>query len=917
MAIGPPHSARVTLGEAPRDEMVIDRVDGLAFDVHRMKNANQLLRTCFTSWIWVVVYGTLYYGELHLQGTLWPYVYRLKLTMYLSIAIMHAAMFTTYCDAVARYSFGRFGTLHVDTMHQIAIFVGAIVASFDDHRLVRLLDYNETYATQIAKSFALTPNRVLPICGGYAPGGRCYLNSMDAANMIFICMHTFVVGLGFSMRPVYFRRIIRLSWAWHALVLTVLGHVSTSNLPVIQNLFFLLCFFFLAHTVLKRQFELMRHSFELYEELKRVASAKDDFIASLSHEMRTPLNGIRGMHQNLMRCRERSQASPNVSPVLKRRAANQQPPIDEALAFHEALRLRNAELEATVQAMYEHTRKAERSSAHLEALVEDTLDVKRFELGNNAPFEHAPLSLPSLVRDCAENVQQMADRKGVLLKHHIDPSVEAAGRCMGDARRLRQVVYNLLTNAIKFTPAGKKVEIRLAARTRYGATTLPLLLTVRDEGVGIAKDDLPLIFLKYIKAGTKYANQGGIDKHSGAGIGLSLVKSIVESYDGSVDVESELGVGSAFRVRLDVPLLTMDTELAEAGGGFKSSTILEEARKALEGCHVLVADDVEMNRDVMCTMLRESLGCTSEEAEDGTEAVAAVRASMKPGGRRFDACFMDIQMHEMSGLEAAAAIRELEASNGNERLRIIALTGFASAEDRERCLVHMDAHMTKPVKLEAMAAKLLRLVTDGREDGVRRKTSPGSIITPTANDSVAANHWEGGTASDITAAAAAAGLGASPCAGVVSPCHSAGSIDSALSANPTFKKTRAIDWAALMSSVCNNKGFALRILTKFDAASHLKDLGGAVEARDAERLSRRAHAIKGVVSLLQASEAMSVCKQLEQEAKDLHTAGEGHDAKAWPQLVELVVDVREQLARVSTDCNALLADEMPTVMPLV
>ena len=318
--------------------------------------------------------------------------------------------------------------------------------------------------------------------------------------------------------------------------------------------------------------------------------------------------------------------------------------------------------------------------------MEDTLDVKRFELGNNAPFEHAP---PRCRRSSA-TAPRMCSRWPTGRGYFSSITSILRSRRRAAAWNTRGGFVRSCTICYErdqvHAGGQKGRDLLLAARTRYGATTLPLLLTVRDEGVGIAKDDLPLIFLKYIKAGTKHANQGGIDKHSGAGIGLSLVKSIVESYDGSVDVESELGVGSAFRSGSTCrsSRWTRSWRRREAGSSRRPSWRRRGRLSRAATCSRRRRRRDEQ-RDVMCTMLRESLGCTSEEAEDGTEAVAAVRASMKPGGRRFDACFMDIQMQEMSGLEAAAAIRELEASNGNERLRIIALTGFASAEDRERC----------------------------------------------------------------------------------------------------------------------------------------------------------------------------------------------------------------------------------------
>jgi len=338
------------------------------------------------------------------------------------------------------------------------------------------------------------------------------------------------------------------------------------------------------------------------------------------------------------------------------------------------------------------------------------------------------------------------------MQMEIDEIVEAAGDCLADSRRLQQVVLNLLTNAIKFTPHGGVVVVGLtlegtaaavaggeAATPSARSPTLPLLLTVRDTGIGIQATDIELVFLKYTKA-THAQREHGVDRLAGAGLGLSICKAIVEQHHGTIGVESVPGEGSTFSVRLELPLAPQRFQASGAvdgpddgAGGLAEYLAGASHGELLSGCRVLVADDVDMNRSLLCSMLVK-IGCVPIEANDGAAALEIV-TQHREAGTALDAVLMDVQMPVMSGLEAAAAIRNAErasqasqvarsgggtpddghggvAGSGREHHRsgcfmpIIAVTGFAGPEERKRCLSVMDDYMTKPVSLGELASML-------------------------------------------------------------------------------------------------------------------------------------------------------------------------------------------------------------------
>ena len=158
------------------------------FDQHRACGAGSLHRKAMIVFmLWFVAFAFLYRGELQMHGTLWPAVYRMKLTLYLCNTLLHGAMWLSFDESKACYRLGSLGALQLDTAQVLQALSVTLTLSLDDHRLVRLLDRNESYASQMAKSFSLNPSRPVPACGGYVPdGGGCYFNNLEASHLVLL-----------------------------------------------------------------------------------------------------------------------------------------------------------------------------------------------------------------------------------------------------------------------------------------------------------------------------------------------------------------------------------------------------------------------------------------------------------------------------------------------------------------------------------------------------------------------------------------------------------------------------------------------------------------------------------------------------------------------------------------------------------
>jgi two-component system, sensor histidine kinase and response regulator len=369
--------------------------------------------------------------------------------------------------------------------------------------------------------------------------------------------------------------------------------------------------------------------------------AKSEFLADLNHEIRTPLSNIVGVSELL--------ADTKLSP--------------EQAEYVTLLR---------------------RSSEALMALVSDVLDLAKIEAGR-LELEATPFALRDLVRAVVDLLAQVAARKGLTLAAEVAPDVPA--RVVGDSHRVRQVLINLINNAVKFTEQG-------GVRVQVGKDPVAgfLHFTVSDTGIGIQADELPGIFDEFRQADSSISRQYG-----GTGLGLAIARRLVERMGGRIWVESTLGIGSNFHFTIPLP--------GQTSAATDGSTDGEErdAPSAADGLRVrvLLADDSADNRSLIGHYLRKT-PYELDLAENGEEAVRKFESG------DYDIVIMDLQMPVLDGHTAVRAIRRWEHERGRAPTPILALTAYASEQARARTVeAGCDAFLTKPVTrqqlLEAIA----------------------------------------------------------------------------------------------------------------------------------------------------------------------------------------------------------------------
>ncbi|MCK5942373.1 MAG: response regulator [Planctomycetes bacterium] len=375
-------------------------------------------------------------------------------------------------------------------------------------------------------------------------------------------------------------------------------------------------------------------------ELVAANEAKDDFLATMSHELRTPLNGVIGMLDVLS---------------------------SDALS----------------ESQREAAEVASSSSRHLQQLIDDMLDFSKLVAGR-MPCEQVPCRLADIARDAITCIRPEADAKSLALVSTVYGDVPGAVR--SDPLRVRQVLSNLLGNAVKFTDRGR-VTLRVSVEERDGDRGM-LRIEVSDTGIGMSADVVGSLYQPFMQA-----DSGMTRRFGGTGLGLAITRRIVELLGGTIEVDSEPGRGSMFRVRLPFEACVEEAPVMISAGG--AATASEQPVR------VLLVEDNRVNQLVARRILEQG-GYEVVVAENGQEAVAAVEREP------FALILMDLQMPVMGGVEATRLIRELERSGQLHQetaqpLPVVAVTANTDERNREACAdAGVDAVVGKPVRKQSL-----------------------------------------------------------------------------------------------------------------------------------------------------------------------------------------------------------------------
>ena len=374
--------------------------------------------------------------------------------------------------------------------------------------------------------------------------------------------------------------------------------------------------------------------------------AKREFLFNMSHDIRTPMNAIIGF------------------------TALAQTHIDDR------------------DQVEDYLKKISVSSQHLLSLINDVLDMSRIENGK-VTLETKPVHLPELVGDIGDAIQVGADKK------HISFTVDTAGMknedVIADPLRLEQILINVLANAVKFTPDGGQISLRIVQKDTAPADYADFEFHIKDNGIGMSEEFQKHIFEQFARERTST-----VSKIQGTGLGMAITKSLVDMMGGRITVKSEQGKGSEFTISLRFPI-------GEAKTG---QTPPAAKASAFTGKKLLVVEDNELNLEIASTLLKEA-GFAVDTAENGKIAVEKVEAA---SADRYDLILMDIQMPEMDGYEATRRIRALPDAK-KAALPIVAMTANAFEDDRKNALhAGMNGHIAKPLDIQKLFQVLSELL---------------------------------------------------------------------------------------------------------------------------------------------------------------------------------------------------------------
>ena len=384
------------------------------------------------------------------------------------------------------------------------------------------------------------------------------------------------------------------------------------------------------------------------QEAREANEAKTRFLFNMSHDIRTPMNAIIGF-----------------SDLLEKH-------IDER------------------EKVLDYTKKIKSSSSFLLSLINYVLEIARIESGK-AVLKEEVGDLQTIINTLSDVFETSVRQKNLTCTYHTD-FVHPYVIC--DKTKVREILLNIISNAIKYTPEGGHIAVNISETPSEQAGMGRYTFRVQDDGIGMSEDYLPHIFEEFSREHTSTES-----KVVGTGLGLPIVKALVDRMHGTIDVQSKIGCGTTMTVTLPLPLASEEQVRAY------QQPVEEQLPADLKGRRILLAEDNDLNAEIAMTLLQEN-GLEVERAADGLLCVAALQ---NHPADYYDAILMDIQMPHMNGYQATQTIRSLRDPRRN--IPIIAMTANAFDEDRQKALeVGMNEHLAKPIDLDALSETLERVL---------------------------------------------------------------------------------------------------------------------------------------------------------------------------------------------------------------